>query len=223
MPMRSFDDNEYRAAFLAHSPIDANALRSALDIRKFEIDLYWKRAAYFWAFIAATLAGFIAIQASFYIAPATRQNLSVLLCNLGILFSFAWLCVNRGSKYWQENWEHHVDLLENPIQGPLYKVVLSRSSPNTSWQWFKHLLTGPSAISVSKVNQLISFFVTAIWVVLLKYSLPPFVMSAKVNWYYFTLTSLTFLACLAFISLGRTSSRGHGHRGTVRTAEISSP
>ena len=29
------------------------ALEHALDIRKFEIELYWKRAAYVWAFIAA--------------------------------------------------------------------------------------------------------------------------------------------------------------------------
>jgi hypothetical protein len=28
------------------------ALQTALDVRKFEIDLYWKRATYFWPFIA---------------------------------------------------------------------------------------------------------------------------------------------------------------------------
>jgi hypothetical protein len=28
-----------------------DALKHALDIRKFEIELYWKRAAYFWTFI----------------------------------------------------------------------------------------------------------------------------------------------------------------------------
>ena len=35
-----------------------------MDIRKFEIDLYWKRAAYFWAFIAATFAGYFALLGS---------------------------------------------------------------------------------------------------------------------------------------------------------------
>ena len=29
------------------------ALKQVLDIRKFEIELYWKRATYFWTFIAA--------------------------------------------------------------------------------------------------------------------------------------------------------------------------
>ena len=34
------------------------ALAYALDIRKFEIELYWKRATYYWAFIAAAFAGY---------------------------------------------------------------------------------------------------------------------------------------------------------------------
>ena len=29
-----------------------NAFKTALDTRKFEIELYWKRTTYFWAFIA---------------------------------------------------------------------------------------------------------------------------------------------------------------------------
>ncbi|MEQ9567909.1 MAG: hypothetical protein RLN85_19225, partial [Pseudomonadales bacterium] len=42
----------------------AEALKYALDIRKFEIDLYWKRAAYFWSLIAATFAGFFALAST---------------------------------------------------------------------------------------------------------------------------------------------------------------
>jgi hypothetical protein len=38
------------------------ALALAHDIRKFEIDLYWKRATYFWAFIAVAFAGFFCFQ-----------------------------------------------------------------------------------------------------------------------------------------------------------------
>jgi hypothetical protein len=34
----------------------------ALDIRKFEIELYWKRATYFWTFIGATFAAYGAVQ-----------------------------------------------------------------------------------------------------------------------------------------------------------------
>ena len=60
MPTNPYSDEEYRNEFLADKEIRTKALERALDIRKFEIDLYWKRAAYFWTFIAATLAGFIA-------------------------------------------------------------------------------------------------------------------------------------------------------------------
>lgn len=38
-----------------------DALKNILDIRKFEIDLYWKRATYFWTFIGATLGGYIVL------------------------------------------------------------------------------------------------------------------------------------------------------------------
>ena len=69
------------------------------------VDLYWKRATYFWTFIAATLAGFFAIQAS---SASNKGDMSFLLANLGIVFSVGWFCVNRGSKFWQENWESEV-------------------------------------------------------------------------------------------------------------------
>lgn len=222
MPTRDFSDDEYRAEFtkdtsVSDKSINVKALERALDIRKFEIDLYWKRATYFWTFIAATLAGFVAIQAS---SSSNKTDLSVLLCNLGIVFSFGWLCVNRGSKYWQENWENHVDMLEDPINGPLYKVILSRGRPRGVAEWAVHFLTGPSPISVSKINQLISLFVTLMWCGLLFYSLPPFGWERQVNWYYAGITGLAGLACLGFISVGRTYGGGYWHRGTIRTSRI---
>ena len=101
--------------------------------------------------------------------PKGKMDISVLLASLGIVFSFGWLCVNRGSKFWQENWEYHVDMLENKINGPLYKVVMTRGKPSNRKESFVHLLTGPSPISVSKINQLISLFVTLMWFGLLWY------------------------------------------------------
>lgn len=222
MSTRNVSDDEYRSQFtkgnsVSDESINAKALEQALDIRKFEIDLYWKRATYFWTFIAATLAGFVAIQAS---SSTNKTDLSVLLCNLGIVFSFGWLCVNRGSKHWQENWEKHVDMLEDQVIGPLYKVILSRGRPKGPGEWAVHLLTGPSPISVSKINQLISLFVTIMWLGLLLYSLPPFSCESPMNWYYVGIIALTVLACIAFITMGRTFSGGYWHRGTIRTSSI---
>lgn len=222
MPTRRIFDNDYRAEFFGKTSasaetVNAKALERALDIRKFEIELYWKRAAYFWTFIAATLAGFVAIQAS---STANKTDLSVLLSNLGTVFSFGWLCVNRGSKYWQENWEYHVDMLEDPVQGPLYKVVLSRSRPKSARKRLAHLITGPSAISVSKINQLISLFITVTWVGLLIYSLPPFLRQQPIDWYYVGIISIDFLVCAGFLTVCRTYGGGYWHRGTIRTARI---
>ena len=183
----------------------------------FEIDLYWKRATYFWAFIAATLAGFVAVQAS---SASNKTDMSVLLANLGIVFSFGWLCVNRGSKFWQENWEFHVDMLEDVINGPLYKVVMSRSEPANSKEWLVDLLTGPSKISVSKINQLLSIFVTLMWVGLLWYSIPPIRPSLAIDWGYVVLITLTVAMCAGFLFLGKTYTGGYWHRAMKRSAKI---
>lgn len=176
---------EYKEAFKGK---ERAALTQALDIRKFEIELYWKRATYFWTFIGATMAGFLAIQAS---TATNKQDLAVILACLGMVFSFGWVCVNRGSKFWQENWEKHVDILEDEVTGPLYKIVLSRNKIDGIRSKVIHLITGPSSISVSKVNQIISFYVFILWIILLFYSLPEFSFEKPVNVFYATVVGLS--------------------------------
>lgn len=207
---------EYSAFFQGK---EEKALERAQDIRKFEIDLYWRRAAYFWTFIGATFAGFLAIQAS---EAQNKQDLSVILSCLGVVFSFAWLCVNRGSKFWQENWEKHVDLLEDEVTGPLYKVVLSRNVEDyTIAQKARDWVTGPSALSVSKINQLISLYVFILWLMLLWYSLPLGVFSGKIIWFYCGLIALTTIICASFvIKLGRTYRGGYWHNAELRMSRI---
>ncbi|PRP70992.1 hypothetical protein BUE93_08520 [Chromobacterium amazonense] len=143
------------------------ALEFALDIRKFEIELYWKRATYFWTFIGAALAGYALV----YKASEPNPNtwLSLLFSSLGLLFSMAWYLVNRGSKFWQNNWERHVDLLEDEVIGPLYKTIAHGPA---AW----NPLTASAQYSVSKINQILSLFVLAFWAVLFLKSielLPP--------------------------------------------------
>jgi hypothetical protein len=108
------------------------------DIRKFEIDLYWKRAGYFWALIAVAFAGYFAILSSQHIP--NKFFLSFIVGAIGLVFTFAWHLVNRGSKYWQENWENHLDLLEDGITGPLYKTLLERPCLDSLSE---KLVTGP--------------------------------------------------------------------------------
>jgi len=133
--------------------IQENALKTALDTRKFEIELYWKRATYFWAFIAASFAGFFAL------ANGNQINYKYLLVTsiIGCLFSISWYLVNRGSKFWQENWERHVDFLEDKVNGPLYKTVINPEEV----KFYKINQRYP--ISVSKINQVLSLFMIIIW------------------------------------------------------------
>ena len=113
--------NKYRKLFLSISPNDKvgkSAHELALDIRKFEIELYWKRTTYFWTIIAATFAGYFALST----AKNINNGLVFMVSCIGLMLSLGWYLVNRGSNYWQENWELHVDSLENDITGPLFKT-----------------------------------------------------------------------------------------------------
>ena len=194
------------------------AIEHALDIRKFEIDLYWKRATYFWAFIGATLAGYGAVQA---LSIETKNDLSVILACLGIVFSFGWFCVNKGSKQWQENWENHVDLLEDDVTGPLYKVVLRRPKPKGIKKRISHIITGPSKFSVSKINQMISLYVTILWIILLIKSLTEFRLEGTINRVYVFVIGLTVLTCIGIWSLGKTSFKDtHKYIAHKRKAKI---
>ncbi|MCA2016061.1 hypothetical protein LDJ79_08060 [Vibrio tritonius] len=217
MPISKYSQEEYENDFLKDSLKREKALERALDTRKFEIELYWKRATYFWTFIGAILAGFIAIQAS---SISNKTDLSVVLSCVGCVFSVAWFCVNRGSKHWQENWEKHVDMLEDSISGPLYKVILTRGVPKGVNENIRHVLTGPSALSVSKINQLISVYVSILWVFLIVYSLPPFDIHADLNWFYIFMILLSVLCCISFFWLARSYQGGFWHNATIRTTKI---
>jgi hypothetical protein len=135
--------------------VRGEALKQALDIRKFEIELYWKRATYFWAFIAISFAGYFALQ-----KDADFANIYIVSC-LGFLFSLAWYLVNRGSGAWQRNWEGHVDLLEDEITGPLYKTLINRRT----YKWWH--LAEPYAYSPSRINNLLALGVTIAWMILI--------------------------------------------------------
>lgn len=43
------------------------------------------------------------------------------MSQVGLVFTVAWYLVNRGSKYWQEDWENQVCLLDGEVTGPILK------------------------------------------------------------------------------------------------------
>ena len=212
---------EYKNKFGLNQPgvEEGEALKYALDIRKFEIELYWKRASYFWTFIAAAMAGYLLLQKT---EDTENTYLSVVVGCLGFLFSFAWFYVNKGSKYWQENWENHVDLIEDSVVGPLYKIVVDR--PEEDKKPIRNFIIGPAAYSVSKINQIVSLFVTLLWAVLIFQALPPFEGSAAIEWRYVILIALTVLACLLILLWGKTDKEDYKNLiATLRETTIREP
>jgi hypothetical protein len=76
-------EEEYKDSFGLGTPPDPQksekALTLALDIRKFEIGLYWQRTAYFWALIAAAFAPYFAILGAEHL-----EDKEFLACTMNI-------------------------------------------------------------------------------------------------------------------------------------------
>ncbi len=205
-------EEEYRKAFKGK---EEEALKQALDIRKFEIGLYWQRAAYFWALIAVAFAGYFAILSAEHLAD--KEYLAYIVGCIGLIFTWAWFLVNRGSKYWQENWENHVDLLEDEITGPLYKTVLARP-PET--EFIKKYFIGPLAISVSKTNQWVSSFVLCIWLMLVARAVPGIRRDRHFIFTYGLVALVTVLFAYLMLYEGKTFEGSYGHVMRKRRSHI---
>lgn len=129
-------------------------LERAYDIRKFEIDLYWKRASYFWGFLVASFTAYFIVSDSSKFGNKPQYEFLVMC--LGFTFSLSWYLVNRGSKYWQSNWEKIIDALEDKLQVPLYRTNLH----NTKKSWN---LLSRYPFSVSRINIIVSLYISLIW------------------------------------------------------------
>jgi hypothetical protein len=220
--MEKITEDQYREKFGVGSDKEEKkdrkvekALKYALDIRKFEIDLYWKRAAYFWALIAAAFAGYFAILSSKELR-CDKYYLAYIVSCIGLIFTWAWFLVNRGSKYWQENWENHVDMLEDEVTGPLYKTILHRPHEKDT---FEKYITGPSAVSVSKINQWVSLFTLCIWFVLILYTLPK-QTTRHTSTKYFIVGGITVFFIILMKRKGKTFKGSYEHIAKMRDTKI---
>jgi hypothetical protein len=203
------------------------AFQKAWETRNFEIELYWKRATYFWAFIASAFAGYFALVSSENYEkadPHDHVEVYVLIC-IGLIVSLAWVLTNKGSKSWQRHWEVHVDLLEDQFTGPLYKTV----NPDLTY-------------SVSKINEIVSISICASWILLgWKYFVDQDLMNllpTPINWFVLASTVGTVLLVVAmFLGHGRgrfserevqmhrrkTSYKEHGQSSTESSAKAGLP
>ena len=137
-------------------------LENAYDIRKFELDLYWKRATYFWGFLVA------AYTALFVLIDKKLVEYQFLVVCLGLIFSLAWYLVNRGSTYWVTNYERVIDAIEEKLGTEFYKLNLEN-------EFSIFNLQQNYSFSVSRINIKVSLFILLTWVLL-------FARSIKQNW-----------------------------------------
>ena len=135
-------------------------LDRAHEIRKFEIELYWRRTTYFWTLIAAAFAGFFLVTSAKSLDSPGKQILSLVVAYFGFVLSLGWYYVNEGSKFWQENWESQVDWLEKQLNEYLYSLTALRSPYKLNEEG---KLVGTKPISVSKVNKCICVHVGVVW------------------------------------------------------------
>lgn len=115
----------------SHQSMWEKAYDMAADIRKFEIELFWKRATFFWAFITAIYVAYFQVLTQIHRRVHGYISL-VILAALGLFFCVSWLLSSKGSKHWQENWEEHLNILEDNVTGPLYKTYLAEKSYSLS-------------------------------------------------------------------------------------------
>ena len=111
------------------------ALDRAHDLRKLELEFYWQRSTYSWALQGAAFA---ALALVFKDGTLAKPALLLPVTVFGAVTSFAARLTASGSKFWQENWEHHVDLLEDKVDGRLTQTVV---------------VSKKIGFSVSKINQ----------------------------------------------------------------------
>lgn len=126
----------------------------------------------------------------------------MLFAALGLVFSFAWYLVNRGSKFWQSNWERHVDLLEDITLGPLYKIVAVTQDNSGN-----NPLISPAQFSVSKINQILSVFVAAVWLLLFVRSLLPVSLDFSLDFYKVSTLIVVVVFLILLYCQGKSSSQ----------------
>ena len=126
-------------------------LTLAVQARAQELELFWKRSLFFWGFIGAAFVGYAA-------AIGKSASVGLLMACFGFICALAWTLANRGSKFWQENWEQKVQRFEVEVVGQLFAF----QEPRLPKGWFSAY-----RFSVSRLTIALSDFTVLVWAALL--------------------------------------------------------
>jgi hypothetical protein len=128
-------------------------LKYAAEVRKFEIERFWQRSGFFWLFIGAAFIAYATLY------KEKDSLIPLLIGSFGVISSLAWTLQNRGSKYWQEAWEHKVEIVEVDVLGTNLFSNIEPLQRNGIW--------GARRYSVSRLATAISDFTFLIWITLM--------------------------------------------------------
>jgi hypothetical protein len=116
-----------------------------------------------------------------------------------------------GSRFWQDNWENHIDMLEDEFEGRLYKTV-----------WLDE---GEVSYSVSRVNWCLDVYFIVFWVLVFIYVVLYFlkehhytsVVCLLPNWWpiAYVIVVIVMIGVAIFWLLGQTTNL----RGTIPRAD----
>jgi hypothetical protein len=127
-------------------------LEIADQVRRFEISLFWTRSLFFWGFSTTAL---VAYGAAF---KAKATDLQFGAGCVGLVCAVAWTLVNRGSKYWQENWERKADQAQSKLELSVELFAPPERQPEIreGWLWrAKHFSVSGATIAFSDFTILV--------------------------------------------------------------------
>jgi hypothetical protein len=192
---------------------EGKRLEVAIEIRNFEIELFWKRSVFFWGFISSAFIGYAALRTG-------SPSLSLLVACFGMVCSFAWTLLNRGSKYWQESWETKVEAFEIPVTGKVFaqeELVQSHKGP-----WLQ-----ARRFSVSKLAIALSDYVFFLWTCLVAVEFVRKYVPSHIGGFEAYAPGAFALASVAYLGLllwrGRSTPRSENAAGPGRGPRIRTP
>jgi len=106
--------------------------------------------------------------------------------------SVIWFFVNKGSKYWQENWEKNIEFLTMRYGTPIYGLVKVPQYPP-----YKLLKSFP--YSVSKLNKTVSIVISLAWLFIICFLGYKDIYNATCNYSYGILYVLSVIIIAIFI------------------------
>ncbi|MGA9755058.1 MAG: hypothetical protein WBV23_07930 [Desulfobaccales bacterium] len=95
-------------------PTSKDIYKIALEIRNFEINLFWQRSNYFLILNIALATGLFSVTDSKY---------AITISIFGLISSILWVLINHGSKYWQSRWEHRLTCEEINLNTELNREI----------------------------------------------------------------------------------------------------